>query len=203
MANVQSTPSRGPGRPVNVGLQQDILAATVDLLLERDTRDVTISAITERAGTSRTALYRRWSSREELLADALESLRTRPEIVRGATALDTIRSSYEESSSAMSGHATTLARKRIALALENEQLRTLIWERQILRHRELIATEIRRGIDSGELDPAVDVEAMIDLLSGMYYYQFVVRPDSAREESETRQRLRTAVTLVWEGASRR
>ncbi len=69
------------------------------------------------------------------------------------------------------------------------------------RRREPTAAEIRRGIAAGEVDPDVDVEAMIDLINGVYYYQLVVRAAS-EDPAVTRERVRNAVRLVFEGAAR-
>ncbi|WP_454809878.1 TetR/AcrR family transcriptional regulator [Paenarthrobacter nitroguajacolicus] len=198
-------PERRPGRPRDTALESTVLAATVELLLERDTRDVTVSAITERSGVSRAALYRRWSSREELLAAALDSVRSSLGFQRRDTTLETILASYEEAAIDVDGRVGALVKKRVAMGLENDELRALSWDKHVSRRREPIAEEIRRGISSGELSPDVDVEAMIDLINGLYYYQFVVRApgsDPASVEA-TRSRVRNAVTLVWEGALRR
>lgn len=189
---------RRPGRPRDTTLEAVILSATVDLLLERDTKDVTIAAITERSGASRAAIYRRWSSREELLAAALDSVRSGVELVRGATTLETILNSYEQASLAGEGRVGTLVKKRVAMGLENGELRALSWDRHVSRRRGPIADEIRRGIAGGEIDPSVDVEAMIDLINGLYYYQFVVRAPSDPEQA--RARVRAAVKLVFDGA---
>ena len=93
--------ARRPGRPRDTSLEAAVLSATVDLLLEGDTKDVTISAITERSGVSRAAVYRRWASREELLAAALDSVRSDVELIPGATSLETILNSYEQASLAV------------------------------------------------------------------------------------------------------
>ncbi|MFJ4030237.1 TetR/AcrR family transcriptional regulator [Paenarthrobacter sp. NPDC089989] len=193
---------RRPGRPRDTALETSVLSATVELLLERDTRDVTISAITERSSVSRAALYRRWSSREELLAAALDSVRSHVELKRGATTLETILRSYEDASADADGRVGALVKKRVAMGLENDQLRALSWNQHVSRRREPVAAEIRRGIESGELAADLDIEAMIDLINGVYYYQMVVRgPDSSPEA--TQERVRNAVKLVWEGALRR
>ncbi|WP_181152003.1 MULTISPECIES: TetR/AcrR family transcriptional regulator [unclassified Arthrobacter] len=196
---------RRPGRPRDSALESTVLSATVELLLERDTRDVTVSAITQRSGVSRAALYRRWSSREELLAAALDSVRSSIGFQRRDTALETILASYEQAAIDVDGKVGALVKKRIAMGLENDELRALSWDRHVSRRREPIAEEIRRGIRSGELSLDLDVEAMIDLINGLYYYQFVVRaPSSDPATAEaTRYRVRNAVTLVWEGALRR
>jgi AcrR family transcriptional regulator len=192
---------RRPGRPRDSSLEATVLSATADLLLERDTKDVTIAAITERSGVSRAAVYRRWASREELLTAALDSVRSGVELVRGATSLETILNSYEQASVATEGRVGTLVKKRVAMGLENEELRALSWDRHVSRRRAPVADEIRRGIEAGELDPSVDVEALIDLINGLYYYQFVVRAPS--DAASTRARVRAAVKLVWGGALRR
>ena len=192
---------RLPGRPRDTTLETTVLAATVDLLLERDTKEVTIAAITERSGVSRAAVYRRWASREELLAAALDSVRSGVELVPAATTLETILDAYELASVAIEGRVGTLVKKRVALGLENDELRALSWNRHVSRRRAPIADQIRRGIEAGEIDHSVDVEAMIDLINGLYYYQFVVRAPS--DPAEARSRVRAAVKLVWEGALRR
>ncbi|MGO4144550.1 TetR/AcrR family transcriptional regulator [Paenarthrobacter sp. YAF11_1] len=196
---------RRPGRPRDTALESSVLSSTVELLLERDTREVTISAITERSGVSRAALYRRWSSREELIAAALDSVRSSIGFRRRDTALETILASYEEAAIDVEGRVGALVKKRVAMGLENDELRALSWNRHVSRRREPIAAEIRHGITSGELSPDVDVEAMIDLINGLYYYQFVVRPagSDAASIAETRERVRNAVKLVWDGALRR
>ncbi|SEI77335.1 transcriptional regulator, TetR family [Arthrobacter sp. yr096] len=196
---------RRPGRPRDTALESTVLSATVELLLERDTREVTVSAITERSGVSRAALYRRWSSREELLAAALDSVRSGIGLKRAATTLETILNSYNDAAMDVEGHVGALVKKRVAMGLENDELRALSWDRHVSRRREPIAAEIRRGIGMGELAADVDVEAMIDLINGLYYYQFVVRPptqDPASLEAK-QERVRNAVKLVWEGALRR
>jgi AcrR family transcriptional regulator len=199
LAETGSAPDRRPGRPRDTSLESAVLSATANLLLERDTKDVTIAAITERSGVSRAAVYRRWASREELLAAALDSVRSSVELVPGATTLETILNSYEQSAVAVEGRVGTLVKKRVAMGLENEALRALSWDRHVSRRREPIAEEIRRGIAAGEVDPSADVEAMIDLINGLYYYQFVVRAPSDPEEA--RVRIRAAVRLVFRGAS--
>lgn len=194
---------RAPGRPRDTSLEAQVLEATVDLLLERDTREVTMTAITERSGVSRAAIYRRWASREELIAAALDSVRSGVELTPSGSCVDTILNAYEQASVAVDGRVGTLVKKRVALGLENEKLRALSWERHVSRRREPVAAEIRRGIATGEIRPDVDVEAMIDLINGMYYYQLVVRASSTEDPDAGRERVRNAVRLVFEGAAAR
>ena len=65
-------PSRG--RPRRASASTDILDAALELLAERGFQAATIEAIAARAGVGRNTIYRRWSSKEELIAEALQKL---------------------------------------------------------------------------------------------------------------------------------
>ena len=66
--SVDKTP--GAGRPRDPRIDAAILRATADLLAEIGYSNLTIAAVAERAGTTKTALYRRWSSKAELVHEA-------------------------------------------------------------------------------------------------------------------------------------
>lgn len=202
MGRPSSAAARSPG---GTALDSTVLSAAVELLLEKDTRDVTISAITGRSGVSRAARYRRWTSRGELLAAALDSVRSGIGWKPAATAIETILNSYEEAALDVDSRVGALVKKRVAMGSENDELRALSWERHVPRRREPIDAEIRSGISNGELSADLDVEAMINLIIGRYYYQFEVRPPyrDAAVIDATRERVRNAVKLVWNGALRR
>jgi AcrR family transcriptional regulator len=60
----------GAGRPRDPRIDAAILAATADLLVEIGYPNITMAAIADRAGTTKTALYRRWSSKAEIVHEA-------------------------------------------------------------------------------------------------------------------------------------
>ncbi|MBI3224470.1 MAG: TetR/AcrR family transcriptional regulator [Mycolicibacterium cosmeticum] len=61
---------KGAGRPRDPRIDAAILGATADLLVEIGYSNLTMAAVAERAGTTKTALYRRWSSKAELVHEA-------------------------------------------------------------------------------------------------------------------------------------
>ncbi len=67
-SSVDKTP--GAGRPRDPRIDAAILRATADLLVEIGYANLTMAAVAERAGTTKTALYRRWSSKAELVHEA-------------------------------------------------------------------------------------------------------------------------------------
>jgi AcrR family transcriptional regulator len=62
--------AKGAGRPRDPRIDAAILRATADLLVQIGYSNLTMAAVAERAGTTKTALYRRWSSKAELVHDA-------------------------------------------------------------------------------------------------------------------------------------
>jgi len=58
------------GRPRDPRIDAAVLGAAADLLAEVGYANLTMAAVAERAGTTKTALYRRWSSKAELVHEA-------------------------------------------------------------------------------------------------------------------------------------
>ncbi|BBY17054.1 TetR/AcrR family transcriptional regulator [Mycolicibacterium litorale] len=58
------------GRPRDPRIDAAILRAAADLLVEIGYSNLTMAAVAERAGTTKTAIYRRWSSKAELVHEA-------------------------------------------------------------------------------------------------------------------------------------
>lgn len=60
----------GSGRPRNPRIDEAVLRAAAELVVEVGYADLTIAAIAERAGTSKPAIYRRWPSKAHLVHEA-------------------------------------------------------------------------------------------------------------------------------------
>ena len=69
------TQKKSRGRPRSSASHQKILKAALQLLAEVGFEAMSIEAIATRAGVGKTTIYRRYSSKDELVADAIESIR--------------------------------------------------------------------------------------------------------------------------------
>jgi AcrR family transcriptional regulator len=67
---------RRAGRPRSARSHQAILEATLELFAEVGLQGLSIEAIAERAGVGKTTIYRRWSSKEDMIKDALDLFRS-------------------------------------------------------------------------------------------------------------------------------
>jgi AcrR family transcriptional regulator len=66
--------ARRPGRPRNEAIDEAILDATIDELIERGYLGMTMESIAARAGVAKTTVYRRWSSNDELAIQAMQRI---------------------------------------------------------------------------------------------------------------------------------
>ena len=65
---------RRPGRPRSAAADASIVRATLELLLEGGYRGLTMEQVRARAGVGKATLYRRYGSKEELVAEAVRHL---------------------------------------------------------------------------------------------------------------------------------
>ncbi len=68
---LKRTKEAGAGRRRGAALEEAILAAAWDEVVEHGYADMTLEAVAQRAGTSRPVLFRRWPSRAKLATAAL------------------------------------------------------------------------------------------------------------------------------------
>ncbi len=66
--------SRPPGRPRSQKVHRAILKAARELLLEVGIYEMSIEKVAERARVGKATIYRRWSSKDELIAEAMGGL---------------------------------------------------------------------------------------------------------------------------------
>ncbi|MFC7403848.1 TetR/AcrR family transcriptional regulator [Georgenia alba] len=188
---------RGPGRPRVEGLDDRILAATLELLDAGE--QVTVTRIVQLSRVSRAALYRRWPSVTDLVAAALDQGRTSMVVptdgnLREAVltsflgGADTVRTTYREER----------IRQRLRLALSDRALQQAYWSSHVSRRRVPVENALRVGIERGELRDDVDIAACFDLMAGVFYYQLVVR-GAGLDEPGTVARCRAALDVVWRG----
>ncbi len=71
---------RAPGRPLNTAIDEQLLGATQDLLIEEGFERLTMDAVAKRCGASKATIYRRWPSKTALVVAAAAALFQAPEL---------------------------------------------------------------------------------------------------------------------------
>lgn len=167
-----SAPSTDPtepvpcaGRPRSAAASRAIIDATLDLIAEMGSIGaISVDAIAARAGTSKATIYRRWASKEELIAAAVESIKAPPAY---DVPHESVRDDLIRMCRAVRTDVTPRERQILkCLMVEadaNPELRRQ-QERLMARRREAGIEVFRYWIDRGALRPGLDPELGAALL---------------------------------------
>ncbi|MFF3495511.1 TetR-like C-terminal domain-containing protein [Streptomyces sp. NPDC002795] len=132
-----------------------IIEAVLDLIAESGYADLTMAAVAARAEVAKATVYRRWASREDLVADALESLMLPVAVPAEVTAAGTLRedliATLIHSSACLQPHGRRFSAVLAAATASHPQIADTLRERYIAGQREGIAACLHRAQERGEI----------------------------------------------------
>lgn len=173
-SGLEADVERRPGRPRDAGLDQVILTATVELLCEEGFSGTTVEAVAERAGVGKATIYRRWANREELLLAAGGAMGPCPPDPDSGDLRHDLVTLLGGLVSIMS---TTpiggLLPATVDEAARNPELRARL-HAFIDARREPVRNALARAVVRGEVRPDIDIELVLDLLSGPVFTRVLV-----------------------------
>jgi AcrR family transcriptional regulator len=166
---------RGPGRPRSARAHQAILDSAIELLLEDGFTGMSMEGVAARAGVGKATIYRRWSSKTELVAEAIACLKTELELPdTGSVRADLLDLGRQALASLGDPeYANLLARMRGETA-KHPELREAYQHKLVTPRREVLAAVIRRGIERGELRADLDIELLVDMVVGPVIYRSLI-----------------------------
>ena len=150
-----------------------VLHAADDLLVERGFNGVTIEGIAARAGVAKQTIYRWWPSKVDILLDTLiEDADRQLTIVDKGPVVEAVRR-YLRS---LARFLTRDPAGKVLLALIGEaqhdaEMARVFRRRYLDPRREQERAMLVRGVDSGELPAGLDLDAVLDALSGPILYR--------------------------------
>lgn len=198
-ADMMSVTPRGPGRPRNPATDAAILQAALDLFIQAGVDGVTIEQVAARAGVSRTTVYRRWSSREALLTQAIGAARgfaegrafvAAPDISDLPDVAERLVAALAETVTAPD-YARLLARL-IGSVPGSPDFMLAYWNTYLEPRRVWIGQLLRQAQREGLVRADADIEMLLDLIGGAVMYHILIRPGK-RTAEETRAYLTVAL----------
>jgi AcrR family transcriptional regulator len=160
------------GRPRDARIDEEITAAALAVLSESGFDGFCVEQVVSRAGVAKTTVYRRFPTREVLLAGALERLNDdlppppQPGPVRDRL-IEVLGSVRRRTPGSIRGRILMHA---AAEGFRDPGLADLVQARVLAPRRQLLRDVISDGIDSGELRDDVDMDALIPVLVGPMLY---------------------------------
>jgi AcrR family transcriptional regulator len=154
-------------RPRSERAEQAIIDATIEAIGENGIDGVSCEDVASRAGVGKATLYRRWSGKEDLLIAAFAAMRRQLPEPRGESVRDDLVAMLSVVAADIDdpryGQQFALfhgAGERYPRLVARYQ------ERVVEPRREQIRSVLRRGVETGELRPDIDVEVAMLLLTG-------------------------------------
>ncbi|WP_151772121.1 TetR/AcrR family transcriptional regulator [Streptomyces abyssomicinicus] len=153
------------GRPRDSDVDRRVADAAVGLFGENGWKSFSIEAVARRAGVGKASVYLRWSSKEELLAQALRMrLATVADVDTGAVRGDLVALVRQLVERYAGDHGMAVLR----LSLEARTIPELAERHQEDLQAQILAARavVRRGIRRGELPEGTSVTFLLDALCG-------------------------------------
>jgi AcrR family transcriptional regulator len=170
MATVMRVRTGGRSARVRAAVHEAVL----DILRGQGFAALTFDAVAERSGVHRTTLYRRWSSRAALVADALAEHSAErvpiPDTGSLETDLRAFARSVRSAVAARSGRAIVSALADPAVAEELADVNQRFWSTRLEASRVLA----ERAIARGELAPGTDPSFLIEAVGGPIWFRIFV-----------------------------
>lgn len=173
----------GRGRPRRADVDEGVLRAAIELLLERGYAGLSPDEVAERAGVAKTTLYRRWPTKDHLAVAVVARLQDDDEITDSgdirrdlpaylekiAAGLNRMRGAGRTGEDPSAGTVAEL----VAAAARHPDVGAL--ERHMYARRNALAHALlERAVERGELRADLDVEALFDQLTGALYYRVLI-----------------------------
>jgi len=199
--NVAATERAKPGRQRSEAADQAILGATLDLLGEHGYASLTMAAVIAKAGVSSATLYRRWPTKQNLVAAALATLHAEiVDIDTGSLRTDVL-AMVQASADAMTPRRQDLADDLAIELRRNPEFRVAVNEKFVLPRRRVMKAIVERAQARGELGPSIDAETAFAFIGGPLHNRMYVqgKPLTAAYQRTVAEGALAAITAVAAG----
>jgi AcrR family transcriptional regulator len=175
MTNERTSTKPLMGRPRDERADRAILAAAAELMAEHGVRDLRMDDVADRAQVGKATIYRRYRSKDELIAAAVAALVSEITVpdtgsTRGdllglmRNAVEVYRGSVE---------AGVMPSLVDAMRADPELSRT-VRGGFLARRRAAVRAVLERGVERGDLRNDLDFELALDVLAGPLFYRLLI-----------------------------
>jgi AcrR family transcriptional regulator len=182
------SPAGAVGRPRSAAVDTAILVAALALFADGGLAAASFEKIAQRAQVSRSAIYRRWRSREDLIAFALGWLRQRSEAPLGdwtGRSLDEMLEWLvaETPKAMLDPFYRRLMVQTVALGPHGAGLRQLYWDAFVQPRSDVFTRLIAQAQASGRVTSMAAPALLQDMLAGALLQRMLLDPAEPTEAS--------------------
>jgi len=163
-----------PGRQRSEAADHAILNAVLDLLAVDGYAGFTVAAVISRSGVSSATLYRRWPTKQLLVAAALASMHAEIVDIDTGSLNGDIAVMAESIADAMRVKRDDISEDLTMELRRNDEFRAAINEKFIVPRREVMARVIERAVMRSEIGQSIDAVTAMAFVSGPFHnYRYV------------------------------
>ena len=177
MSAASDTCSPRVGRPRDPSRDAALVDATLALLAEGGYAKLTMEAVACRAGVGKATLYRRWSSKEQLVVDALASLSEPADRLGASGVRDQLVAMLEAVRRKQGSRAGQIFPRLVGDAVDHPELMRRYRAQVLEPRRQRMQDVLRQGVAQGLVRRDVDLDHAVDLLLGPMAYRNLLRND--------------------------
>lgn len=166
--DIETTEKRKPGRPRSQAVEEAVLQATMDLLLETCLREMTMDAVALRASVSKATLYKWWPSKLHLGLDALlrRGLARAPVPDTGSAIEDFTINLMDIGRFYSDPQIGPVLMQLWGECLNSPEMLKIYREQFLNPRRAGLHVIYHRGVTRGDIDPIYDVDLVLDMIYG-------------------------------------
>jgi AcrR family transcriptional regulator len=170
-----TTAPRSTGRPREERADRAILAATLELMAEKGAHGLRLADVAGRAGVGKATIYRRYSSKDELIAAAIAALVSEISVPDTGSTRSDLLALMRNAVEVYRGSVQAGVMPSLVEAMSRDaELARLVREDFLSRRRAALRTVLVRGIERGDLRGDLDVELALDVLGGPLFYRLLI-----------------------------
>lgn len=167
----------GAGRPRDPRIDESILAATAELLVTIGYPALTLAAVAERAGTTKTALYRRWSGKAHLVHEAAFPATWTTLIPESGDLATDIRAMIDGSRRMFTDPVARAALPGLLAEIgADPQLNELVMRRFEDGVFAAMRTRLAQAVARGEVRAGADPDRLLEVVGGTTIIRLIMRP---------------------------
>lgn len=171
------------GRPRSAQSHQAIIQATIELLAKQGFEAMSIEAVAERAGVGKTTIYRRWTSKADLVIDALGSLQAEMPLIDTGNIRTDLVVALHGAFQQVPVLYQSLVLQMIGVLRTNPDIFQAFHSRLVVPRLQRFMQMVDQAKARGQIRPDVDALFVVELVAGpMLYHQLLtslISPPSA------------------------
>jgi len=165
------------GRPRSVEADAAILDATLELIDETGLTGLSVESVAARAGVGKATIYRRWPSKEALVASALSRCAEESAVLEAEGSLRDQLVGYVEQIRCKSPetHSGRIMPRMLSHASRSPELFRIYFDQVIRPRRARVRLALEQAVDRGELRDDVDLDLAVTMVTAPMLYLNLVQ----------------------------